>query len=159
MAASMLMERPRAWQNHIAETLAYLSAKILIDYLLQEPKYSHLKFVWRITSILKKKIQFWLASCIRWWRTHRGLEFWVHESWGSFRGGHWVWSFWGIILGGHFLGSYFCVILRSPFWGNLSYFLILCVVLMWGEFVKSWQADSTGLGGWWGERCKWYNTK
>ena len=29
-----------------------------MDYLLQEPRYLHLKFVWRITRILKKKMQF-----------------------------------------------------------------------------------------------------
>ena len=49
-----------------AETPAYLSAKILMDYLLQEPIYSHLKFVGRIAPTLKTKIPFSLASYI-WW--------------------------------------------------------------------------------------------
>ena len=56
------------WTNaQIAETLAYLSVTILMDYLLQEPRYLHVKFVWRIASILKKKTSFshkflWLNS-------------------------------------------------------------------------------------------------
>ena len=41
-----------------AETLADFSAKILIEYILQEPRYSNMKFVWRITPILKKKFRF-----------------------------------------------------------------------------------------------------
>ena len=86
----------------------------------------------------------------------------MHESGKSFRGGHLVWSIWGIILGvilrGHYVGHYVGHFLKSFFWGpyfevilvlngTLWYFLILCVVLMWDKFVKSLQADSTGLGG------------
>ena len=37
-----------------AEALAYLSAFFYMDYLLQEPKYSHLKFVWGIAPIWRK---------------------------------------------------------------------------------------------------------
>ena len=48
----------------LAETLAYLSAEILMDYVLQEPRYLHLKFDWRIAAILKTKIHFSLASDI-----------------------------------------------------------------------------------------------
>ena len=37
--------------------------RFLTDYLLQELRYSHFKFVWRITPVLKKKkIQFLLAE-------------------------------------------------------------------------------------------------
>ena len=50
----------------IADTLVYLLAKILMDYHLKEPRYSHLKFVWRNAPILKTKIQFSLTSYI-WW--------------------------------------------------------------------------------------------
>ena len=56
----------RVAHHHIAETLAYLSAKILIDYLLQEPRYLYMNFVWRITPILKKICPFWLSSYICW---------------------------------------------------------------------------------------------
>ena len=51
-----------AWAGLIADTMAYLSAKIIMDYVLQELSYSHLKLIWRITPMLKEKNHFLLAS-------------------------------------------------------------------------------------------------
>ena len=101
----------------IADTLAYLSVKILMDYLLQEPRYSHVKFVWRIASILKKKkilltLFIYLMMFINvighfegsFWRVILGV---------IVQGCFW-WSFWGVIL------EHFCTVLVN--FGSFWYF-------------------------------------
>ena len=39
----------------LAETLAYLSGIFLMDYLLHEPRYLYLKFVWRIAQTFMRQ--------------------------------------------------------------------------------------------------------
>ena len=75
-----------------AETLTYL-----MDYLLQEPRYSHLKFVRRITLIFNKKFSFdslYISDDVDLCKV---LNIFVQESGGNFLESFWG-SFWGVIL-------------------------------------------------------------